>query len=71
MGDSQSVHAVQEQGRTSTNLFERISDDIGSGNEGDMLDMQCTVNQDPSVTILSKKEYHEVPDIGMHSMQTT
>ena len=44
MGDAQSAHVSGK-----TTLLERISEDIGSGNEGDMLDMQCTVNQDPSV----------------------
>lgn len=54
MGDSQSAHVSGK-----TTLFERISDDIGSGNEGDMIDMQCTVNADIDVSpapLLMKKD---------------
>ena len=41
MGEAQSSTHSDE------NLLARISKDIGSGNEGDMIDMQCKVNQDP------------------------
>lgn len=54
MGDAQSAHVSGK-----TTLFERISDDIGSGNEGDMIDMQCTVSTDPDTSpapLLIKKD---------------
>ena len=55
-------------------LFEKISEDIGSGNEGVMLDMQCTLNQDSSVTppeLLKRKETTAESDIAIQSMETT
>ena len=45
MGETQSSHTSEK-----TTLFEQISKDIGSGNEGDMSDMQCTVNVDPNIS---------------------
>ena len=54
MGEAQSS---QFSGRPT--LFEKISEDIGTGNEGDLLDMQCTLSQDPSLTLpdlLKRKE---------------
>jgi MoxR-like ATPase len=67
MGDAQSAHVSGK-----TTLFERISEDIGSGNEGDMIDMQCTVNVDPDVSpapLLMKKDITDQgQDLGMRSM---
>jgi hypothetical protein len=69
MGEAQSS---QFSGKTT--LFEKISEDIGSGNEGVMLDMQCTLNQDYSVTppeLLKRKETTAESDIAIQSMETT
>ena len=69
MGDVQSSHVSGKP-----TLFEKISEDIGSGNEGDMLDMQCTLNQDPSVTppeLLNRKETAASSEFTMRSMQST
>lgn len=69
MGEAQSS---QFSGRPT--LFEKISEDIGSGNEGDMLDMQCTMNQDSSVTsfdLMNRKETNAASDIAIQSMETT
>jgi hypothetical protein len=69
MGDVQSSHVSGKP-----TLFEKISEDIGSGNEGDMLDMQCTLNQDPSVTppeLLNRKETMPASDFTIQSMETT
>ena len=69
MGDVQSSHFSGKP-----TLFEKISEDLGSGNEGDMLDMQCTLNQDPSVTppeLLNRKETAASSEFTMRSMQST
>jgi hypothetical protein len=69
MGETQSS---QFSGKTT--LFEKISEDIGSGNNGDMLDMQCTLNQDPSVTppeLLYRKENTAASDFAIQSMEST
>jgi len=69
MGEAQSS---QFSGKTT--LFEKISEDIGSGNDGDMIDMQCTLNQDPSVTpaeLLYRKENTSASDFAIQSMEST
>lgn len=70
MGQTQSSQQISGQ----TTLFEKISEDIGSGNDGDMLDMQCTLNQDPTVTppeLLNRRETTAVSVLTIQSMEST
>jgi hypothetical protein len=51
-------------------LISRIGNDIGSGNEGDMLDMQCKINQDPLVNPLMKAKESTLESVSISREET-